>query len=128
MRRIAPFVLAAVSLPLAGCVAVAAGAAAGYGAAQYVRNTDSRDYGASFDATWRAAVDAMRAQGYPVSAEAAAGTSGGRIVSNDADVAVGQWGSDRTRVTIRIGTFSTDAHRARANAIHDGISKRLPTR
>ena len=110
---------------LGGCVAVAAGAAAGYGTAQYVRNPEVRSYSASLTATWSATVASMRDAGYPVAPDARPAGNVGRLALNDAVVDVWQVSESETNVRVKIGTFTTDAHRAMSDRIHDGIAARV---
>ncbi len=125
MSRAASIVLACLGLLQTGCIAVAAGAATGYGTAQYLRNEVTRDFGASYSTTFAAAVSTMRASGYGIAAEATAEASGGRLESGDTAVRVEALSECSTRVHVRIGTFSTEDHRCRAGAILDGIGTRL---
>ena len=114
-------------LSLTGCIAVAAGAAAGYGTAQYLKNSDTRNYSAGSAATWKATVDTLTCEGYCVSPCACITDQGGRIESGDATVVVEALTENATRVQVRIGTFSTAEHRQRAARILDGIAARLNT-
>jgi hypothetical protein len=115
----------AASLPLAACIAVAAGAAAGYGTHQYVTNEVTRDYPADLTRTWQATLAAMREQGYPVAEGVPHGPNEGRLEINDAKVVVERTGPTSSRVRARIGTFETDGHRQRATSILDAVSRRL---
>ncbi len=126
--RLPHLLLFAACLSLCGCVAVAAGAAAGYGTAQYVRNADARDYAAPFPVVWSATVESMREAGFPVAPDATPAGNVGRLALNDTVVDVQQVSETTTRVRVRVGTFSTDAHRATAAAIHGGIARRMPPR
>jgi len=128
MRRTVLLLLAVALLALPGCVAVAAGAAAGYGTSRYVRNDDVRDYAAGFSAVWTATLASMKDAGYPVATDATATATQGALAVNDATVNVWQVAENLTRVRIRIGTFSTDAHRRVSAQIHDGIAQRTPPR
>ncbi len=55
-------------LSLPGCLAAAlvVGGAGTYGAVEYSDNESSRDFPATLDDTWKAAVSAMRDVGHPV--------------------------------------------------------------
>jgi hypothetical protein len=112
------------SLPNAGCLVVAAGAA-GYGAVKYAQNEAARDYNADLTSTWVATLDTMREMGYPVSPGAPHGPTSGVIDIGDAHVSVAKHSESRTRVHVRIGTFDTDDHRRRANLLLSGIGRRL---
>lgn len=111
-----------------GCLAaaVAAGAAATYGAIQYTNNEAYLDFRAPFDETWDASVDAMRENGYLVSSSLSApsGTEG-RIEQGDAKVIVEKMPNGFTRVRVRIGTFDTDDNRRRAGLILESIDRQI---
>ncbi|MHC5012480.1 MAG: DUF3568 family protein [Planctomycetota bacterium] len=125
MARLTVLLLCVLALPLTGCLAVAAGAAAGYGTMQYVKNDDVREYAASFPVVWAAALDSMRDAGYPVAPDLTASGTKSEVEVNDATVTAWQVGENRTRVRVRIGTFTTAAHRRLAGQIHDGILARI---
>jgi hypothetical protein len=121
MRSLALVALSA--LPLPGCVVVAAGAA-GYGTAQILRNSDDRDHAGALPVVWAAALASAREAGYPVALDTPPGPSGATVSVNDLTLTA--WPvADKTRVRVRIGTFSTDAHRAMSARIHDGIAARV---
>jgi hypothetical protein len=107
----------------AGCVAVAAGAAAA-GTVEYVRNASAREVSADVPTTWSAVFESLREQGYPVDPTLTR-TGAGSFDIEDAKVAVQPTKNGRTRVTVRVGTFDTQAHRDRARRILDGVQARL---
>jgi hypothetical protein len=121
-----PLLLAA-TLPLSGCIAVAAGAAAGYGAHKISSNTAQREYPADVSRTWHATLASMREAGYPVGEGVAHSPEGGYVAVNDATVRVEYAGPTSTRVRLRLGTFDTANHRRRSDAILDSIGARLGT-
>jgi hypothetical protein len=110
----------------AGCVAVAAGAAAGYGVVQYGRNADVRDYAGDLATVWEATLLALGEQGYPVAPSSPPAGRTASVSVNDASVSATEVQPGRIRVVVRIGTFKTDAHRRIAAAIHAGIQGRVP--
>jgi hypothetical protein len=113
------------ALSLGGCFAVAAGAAAGYGAVQHARNDDVRVYPADFAVVWPAALAAMNDAGFPVGSAPAPSATHGEIEVNDAELEVKQVGPGRTQVRVEIGTFTTEAHRRVSADIHAGIARRV---
>jgi hypothetical protein len=115
--------LALLALPLPGCVAVAAGAAAGYGTAQIVRNADVRDYDGSLPAVWAATLASVREAGYPVALDAPSEPAA--LAVNDLAVSAWSVGEGRVRVRARVGTFNTDEHRRITGRIHAGIAERV---
>jgi hypothetical protein len=125
MRTSSLLLLAVLALPLPGCIVVAAGAAAGYGTAQIVRNADVRDYDGSLPVVWAATLASVREAGYPVALDAPADPTGATLAVND--LSVGAWavGEGRTRVRVRVGTFTTDAHRRTTAAVHAGIAAKV---
>lgn len=125
MLRSAAVVLIATVLALTPACAAAVVGAGALGAVQYVRNEASRDYSATVDATWSATLEAMRDLAYPVDPTVKYGQNGGSLVLNDVRVKVNERAPSGSRVSVRVGTFSTDEHRSRAKNILDGISRRL---
>jgi hypothetical protein len=126
--RCAPVLAVLLGLPLTGCVAVAAGAAAGYGAHKVVANESTRDYPADLTTTWNATLAAMREQGYPVAEGVPHGPGAGRVEINDAVVVVERTGDASSRVRVRLGTFDTAGHRRRAALLLDAVGRRLGAR
>lgn len=116
--------LLAATWALPGCVAVVAGAAAA-GTIQYVRNEASRDYAATVEATWAAALQVLQERGLPVDPAAPVGPSGGTLDVGDVHLEVFARGTDRTRVRVRVGTFDTNTNREEARLILDGVAERL---
>ena len=121
--RLAPCVL--LPVPLTGCVAVAVGAAAGYGAYKVATNDESRAYGRPLPEVWVAALDSLREAGHPVAPAAAPNPNQASVSIDDVTLTVTATSPDVTHVVVRIGTFDTAAHRARARRILDAISRRL---
>lgn len=111
---------------LPGCllaaVAVGAGAA---GAVLYTANGAQADYRADLDTTWRAAIRALQAYGYPIADDAPHGQTDGVLDVDDARVHVASHAGGITRVEVRIGTFHTDDHKRRAKLILESIGKEL---
>jgi hypothetical protein len=125
MRRTIQVLACLAALPLTGCIAVAAGAAAGYGAVKYSKNEQGRDYAASLAATWNATIATLRGMGYPIADGTAPGPTEGRIAIEDVVVEVMKFSDSVTRVEVRFGTFDSGDHRRRADLLLDGIAKRL---
>jgi hypothetical protein len=109
----------------AGCIAVAAGAAAGYGASKVASNGDARDFAEPLTRVWHATLAALREHGYPIADSAPLGPAGGRVSVNDVTADVDVLAGATVRVTIRVGTFDTAGHRVRAAAILDSVARRL---
>jgi hypothetical protein len=126
-RRTCAIALVGVAVVTSGCLvlAVGAGAAAAYGVVKYTDNEAYRDFGVPIDEAWRAALAALKDAGYPVSVEASLDVSEGRIEIDDAKLVVTREPDHLTRVSVRIGTFSTDEHRRRAALILDDVTRRL---
>ena len=125
MRRIP--LLAAAGL-LAGCVAAAvvgAAAVTAYGVVKYKENEAYRDYRKGLTPTWEAVLGELKEMGYPVTQDAEAARQAGGIDVDDADVKVESLNDDYTRVTVRIGTFETDAHKRKASRLLNGVAERL---
>jgi hypothetical protein len=114
------------ALLLPGCLALAAaaGAAAAYGYVQYTDNEAYRDYRADVDATFDAATSVLRQQGYHVPASTFRSV-GGEVDVDDVKLKVTANSSKSSRVTVRVGTFSTQAHKDRAGRILESIAIRL---
>lgn len=108
-----------------GCVAVAVGAAAGYGAYKYATNDETRAFAKPLPEVWVAALDSLREQGHPVAPAAAPDPNRASVTIDDVTLTATASSPDVTHVTVRIGTFDTAAHRARARRILDAISRRL---
>ena len=129
MRRTTKSSLALLLLPLAGCVAVAAGAiaaAAVYGVIKYENNEAVRYYEASYKDTYAATLKVMRSEGYPVQEGLEPDADGDQKVEIDnAYAKVKREGEKSTAVRIRIGTFETEEHKSKAERILNGIAKEL---
>lgn len=120
-------VLCAAALATPGCIvaAVAVGAAAVYGGIQYSENEAWIEVDHSLDDTWTATLEALNDNGYSVSMSLAHGPTDGHIDSGDAIVDVTSETGDRTRVSVRVGTFRTDEHRRRASLILERVVELL---
>ncbi len=127
MRSIRLALLLALAALLPGCIAfaAAAGAAAAYGYVQYDENDAYRDFRADVDVTFDAAASVLRQNGHRVPESARFRESEGEIDVDDVTVRVAANSSISSRVTIRVGTFSNEAHRQRAAALLDAIAVRL---
>jgi hypothetical protein len=120
-------VLAAASA-LTGCLAIAAGAAVGYGAFKASANGDSRSYTATLPATWHATLALLRENGYPIADTAPLGPTGGHVSMNGASVDVSKESETSTRVAVSFGTFDSADHRMREDQFLDALGARLGVR
>jgi len=112
----------------AGCVAaVAVGAAAvtAYGVIKYEKNEAYRDFRSDVTATWEAVLPEMKEMGYPVAQDADAARQAGSVAIDDAEVRVERLNEEYTRVTVRFGTFETDANKRKARRLLNGTAERL---
>jgi hypothetical protein len=106
--------------PQAGCLAVAAGAAAGYGAYEYADGVYTASVPATVDGAWRATIAALEQEHAVIKARTRERTGGQvRAVASDQtsieiELARNPSG-DFTRVSIRFGVFG-DESRSRAMA------------
>lgn len=125
MLRSAAAVLLVSAIALTPACAAAVVGAGALGTVQYLRNEATRDYAATVEATWSATLESMRDLAYPVDPTVKYGQNGGTLVLNDVRVKVNERAPSGSRVSVRVGTFSTDEHRSRAKNILDGISRRL---
>jgi len=112
--------------PLGGCVALAVGAAAVYGATKYDSNEMSQEYRANLDETWHATVAELGEMGYPVQQGTKPGRTEGKVEINDVVVRVEKLADERTQVRVRVGTFETEDHRRKARLLLQGIANRIP--
>lgn len=126
-KPFAVLALTAAALVPGGCVvgALAVGAAAAYGAVKYTDNEAYREFDLPMPKTWNATLAAMRDNGYDVPDFRPQGLTEGRIDNGDAKVVVYALPRDASRVTVRIGTFSTEDNRRRAALILDSVVKHL---
>jgi hypothetical protein len=112
---------------VSGCLAVA-GLTVGAGVVGYIyydKNEAWRDFGASFDKTWNATQAALRELKYDVPKGPSLSPDSGYITIDDVKVKVVHHPDDRTRVSVRVGTFHTENHRRRAGQILDKIDEKL---
>jgi hypothetical protein len=123
--RPALVLLAAACLVLPGCLAVAAGAAAGYGTHQYVTNEGAREFQAPLESAWGASIAALDEVGAPVASPPSLGATEGRLAARDYQVRVEKLSETSSRVRVRVGTFSTEDHRRRAGLFLDAVARRL---
>ena len=112
--------LGAVGLPLAGCIAVAAGAAAGYGAYEYSNGAYTVSLPGSVDQVWRATMATLEEDGAKIRGKTRERTEAQvRAVTADeqeVEIALARNAAgDFTRVTIRFGLMG-DEPRSRALA------------
>lgn len=126
-RSLAVALLATAALSAGGCVvaAVAAGAAAAIGAVKYDENEAWRDFREDLPTTWKATIESLRANGFPVADGLTHGPLDGKIEAGDATAVVEVHPGELTRVRIRVGTFKTDDNRRRAALVLESIAKRL---
>lgn len=97
-----------------GCIAVAAGAAAGYGAYEYSGGVYTVSAPGTVDSTWRATVAALEQSGATIKARTREATRGlVRAVTPDGtnvEIELARNASgDFTRVSIRFGLFGDEA-------------------
>ena len=123
--RTSLLIFAAALLP--GCIAaaIAVGAAAAYGVVQYTENEAFRDYRTDADTTFAAAVSVLRERGHAVPEETDYSVAKGAIDVGDIKLKVTANSAVSSRVTVRVGTFSTDAHKERAAELLDAIGMRI---
>jgi hypothetical protein len=126
MLRIAATALL-VALPMAaGCVAVAAGAAAGYAGYEYTNGEVIGVVGANVGRTYQATVAALESQRMVIKARSRESTLAELTAveedGTDVDIVLTRQSPDFTRITIRVGLFG-DA--ARSRQILDLIKERL---
>lgn len=112
---------------LAGCIAAAAGAAAGYGAVEFQNGVYTVSMHATLDPTWRATLSALSDLGAEIKGktkDASAATIRARLPDQtDVEIDLGRGLSgDFTRVSIRIGLFGDEA---RSRTIAAKIKERL---
>jgi len=123
--RACALVASAACLPGCLAVAVAAGAAAAYGAVKYSDNAAYAEYAEDANTVWNASLVSLQKHGYPVSTGVDRVAAGGEVSINDVELHVLPVASEVTRVTVRVGTFSTEEHRLRAAAILNDITSEL---
>lgn len=109
-RRIAPVLALLIPLPLAGCIALAAGAAAGYGAYEYQDGLYTVSVPGTLDAAIRATRAALDQSGAAITAHEREATQAlFRIRTADqrnAEITLARgYSGDFTRVSIRFGLF-----------------------
>ena len=127
MRTLRILLLVTSPLVLPGCLALAAGAAAGYGAVQYAENESSRTYPTTLATAWGACVDGLSDVGVACGAAPQLGATAGRFKAGDYQVRVEKLSESTVRVRVRVGTFDTADHRRRASLYLDAVSRRLGT-
>ncbi len=110
-----------------GCLAMAgvAGAASVVGYVYYDKNELEQDFGASFDKTWKATLEALRSLKYELPKEPAHALDSGTLQFDDLWVRVARHPGNTTRVTVRVGTFHTEEHARRAGLILEKIESEL---
>jgi hypothetical protein len=122
-RLVTPAFLMLSLLALSGCIAAAAGAAAGYGAVEFQNGTYTTSMPATLDPTWRATLTALEQMGASIQGktrDATSATIRARLPDQtDTEITLGRGlSSDFTRVSIRVGLFGDEP---RARAIAAGI-------
>ena len=122
---LAVVVLVLVCLTLPGCIAAAAGVAAGYGAHQYMNNEAYEVFNTNLQSAWNASLSALAEVGAPVASPPALGTTDGIIRSGSWWVRVEKLSECQVRVRVRVGKFSTADHRRRAGLYLDAVRRRL---
>jgi ABC-type sugar transport system substrate-binding protein len=95
-----------------GCLAAAAGAAAGVGTYAYIQGDLDTTVQASFEDTWQAANQAASDLGLRVT-ERAKDEFAGRLVASqveggDVKIQIDPAGEEATRIRIRVGTFGDE--------------------
>ena len=112
---------------VSGCLAVA-GLTVGAGVVGYVfydKNEARQDFDASFDKTWKATLTALHSLQYAIPKDPAHAGDSGEITLNDLHVHVAYHPDNKTRVSVRVGTFDTEEHRRRAGLILEKIQDEL---
>jgi len=128
LRRLAavPLLMGALTAPGCFAVAVAAGAAAvTYGVVRYTENEAYRDCPGSLDETWKAALAALKDNGYAVDESTPHAATEGRIKVADVELSVDTQPGGVTRVHVRVGAFGTEDEKRRAALILESVGKRL---
>lgn len=127
MRRLTLLAVLLIAPLTTGCLAVA-GLTVGAGVVGYVyydKNEAHQDYEASFAKTWKATLKALKGLNYEVPAEVAHEEDSGALVIGDLKVRVAAHPGNKSRVTVRVGTFHTAEHRRKAGLILERIQKEL---
>jgi hypothetical protein len=109
-----------------GCLALAAGAAAGVGTYAYVRGELTTSYDATLDRTWEAAQRAVDQLGFAVK-ERAKDATAARLIATDAEgkdikLALKPQGLRITEVRVRVGVFGDES---KSRLILDRIQSNL---
>ncbi len=111
-----------------GCVAVAAagvGAAATYGIVSFKNNEASREFGQASEKVWKASIQALKAQDYTIQGVPLLDGPKGEIDAREAVVTVERLSRASTQVSVRVGTFDSEANRRAAKLVIDEIARRL---
>jgi len=124
VRVLAAAGIALLTTTTTSCVAVAAAAVGGLGYLQYERNEATRDFPATLEATWDAAIVTLEEMGVSNATKTLDKTQG-VIDGEDVWVRVEVHPTDFTRVRVRFGTFTTEDHRRRSRLFLDTVQKRL---
>ncbi|MEX2218954.1 MAG: DUF3568 family protein [Phycisphaerales bacterium] len=109
-----------------GCLALAAGAAAGVGTYAYVKGEASNTFEASLDRTHAAAVRAMEDLGFPLESDSRDALEA-RVAARQADntrvtINLQSLGENLTEVKVRVGTFGDESE---SRLIMDKIRENL---
>jgi len=112
---------------VSGCLAMAgaAGAAGIFGYVQYEKNEVEQDFDAAFEKTWKATLDALHGLKYTVPKDVQHEADSGDLHVDEVRVHVARHPGNKTRVTVRVGTFDTEEHRRRAGLILEKIEEEL---
>lgn len=127
MRRLCLLAILCVVPLTSGCLAVA-GLTVGAGVVGYVfydKNEARQDFEASFDKTWKATLAALRSLEYEVPKDAPHESDSGELALADLRLRVERHPGNKTRVSVRVGTFHTEEHRRRAGLILEKIEAEL---
>lgn len=112
---------------VSSCLAMAgaAGAASVVGYIYYEKNDVEKDFGASFEKTWKATLEALRSLKYDVPKDSEHELDSGTLKLENLWVHVARHPGNTTRVTVRVGTFHTEEHARRAGLILEKIDELL---
>jgi hypothetical protein len=127
-RPCAAMVLAAMLVPLGGCVVAAAAAvgAAAVGVVYYDNQEARMDFKDTLPATFDACVRALRLQGYEVRGNPQPGAIDGLIEAPPARVVVESHPGGYVRVRVRVGTFGSEDNERRAKLLVQTITEEMP--
>jgi len=110
------------------CLAVAGltvGAAGAVGYVYYDKNEAHQDFDANFDKTWKATLGALKELKYAVPAQTEHAADSGDLTIDELHVRVTRQPGNKTRVSVRVGTFDNEEHRRRAGLILEKVADEL---